>query len=108
MGVFEQDVATGNFLLDTEYSMWANAPLAAGSSLSLPAQWANSGRNNAWERRLHVGWSETRPFHVQTIRWRGRRRLEPNECFGLYTELEATSVNTRTQYWLRTLVSDEG
>lgn len=104
LGCFEQDPGTGNILLDAAYSMWTNE---VGGSSSRPSGWANPGRGNTWERRYHVGFSETVPFFVSRIAWRGRRVLQPNECFAVYTELENTSVNTRTQMWLRTLVSDE-
>jgi len=105
IGVFEQDPGTGNLLLDTAYSMWRDE---TGGSLSTVGMWANNGRGNAWERRIHYGFSDNSVFTVARIRWHGRRTLMPNECFALYTELEATSVNTRTQAWIRTLVQDEG
>lgn len=105
MGVFEQDQRLGVFSLDVGYSMWLNA---TGAQQQRVGAWANNGRNNAWERRIHYGFSDNQAFVVVRVNWRGRRRLEPNECFGLYTELEGTSVGTRTQYWLRTLVADEG
>jgi len=108
LGVFEQDPGNGVFLVDAAYSMWVDEPAVASSSLSTVGDWANNGRGNAWERRIHYGFSDNQAFTVTRIRWRGRRALQPNECFGLYTELEPTSVNTRTQYWLRTLVADEG
>lgn len=104
-GVFEQDPGTGQVLLDPAYSMWMNE---VGGSQSKPAQWANGTRGNAMERRTHVGYSDTRPFHVERWRFRTRRFLAANECFAVYTELENTSVDTRTQWWLRTLVADEG
>lgn len=107
LGVFEQDPGSGNVLLDPEYSMWNDGPYAAGGSLSKVVDWANNGRNNTWERRIHYGFSDNSVFTVVRVRWRGRRSLLANECFALYTELEGTSVDTRTQYWLRTLVADE-
>lgn len=108
LGTFQQSPGTGSFLLDPGYSMWIDEPAGAGSDLSVPALWANNGRGNAWERRIHYGFSDNQAFTVVRVRWRGRRTLKPDECFGLYTELEPTSVNTRTQFWLRTLVADEG
>lgn len=107
VGVFEQDPGSGNILIDPEYSMWEDAQYVAGSSLSTVVDWANNGRGNAWERRVHYGFSDNQAFTVLRVRWRGRRALLPNECFALFTELEGTSVNTRVQYWLRTLVADE-
>lgn len=105
LGVFEQDTS-GVFLLDASYSMWTDQVLVLAEHVS---KFANNRRNNAWERRWFMGWSDTRPFMVVKIRWRGRRYLESNECFGLFTELQSTSVNTRMQYWMRTLVSgDDG
>lgn len=106
IGAYEQDVS-GVFSLDPNYSMWVQQ-LGAGTDSTNPAYWANAGRQNAWERRVHYGFSDNSVFKVVRVSWRGRRVLNDNECWGLYTELEGTSVNTRTQYWLRSLVSDEG
>lgn len=104
IGVFEQDVITGSFAIDAEYSMWTNLnPIGPR-----PNQWANNQRGRAWEHRLHWGFKSDGPVFTQVhVRWKGRRSLFHNECFGLYTELEGTSVGTRCQYWLRSLVVDE-
>lgn len=104
LGAFEQDL-TGVFSLDPAYSMWLDNP---GSPFEQVAHWANYRRSNQWERRVHYGFSPDGPNLVQIpIRWKGRVSLGAKECFGLYTELESTSVATRCQYWLRTLVQDE-
>jgi len=104
IGAFEQD-GTGVFSLDAAYSMWENETVGAFQQVG---HWANNGRGNAWERRVHYGFSDNQQFVVIRVKWNGRRILKPNECWGLFTELESTSVTTRSQYWLRTLVSDEG
>lgn len=101
LGVWEQDL-TGVFSLDPQYSMWVES--APGP---VCGQWANNGRNNAAERRIHYGFSDNQAFMVLRVKWRGRRILKPNECWGIYTELESTSVNVRQQFWLRSLVEDE-
>lgn len=103
IGAFEQD-GTGVFSLDAAYSMWVNETT---STFQQVGHWANNGRGNAWERRVHYGFSDNQQFVVIRVKWNGRRILKPNECWGLFTELESTSVTTRSQYWLRTLVSDE-
>lgn len=107
IGVFEQSVDTGNFVIDPSYSMWGNPVGAAENNVSI---WANNGRNNAWERRPFLRYMPgNEKNYIQVfVRWRGRRRLEPSECFGLYTELEPGSNACQCQYWLRTLVADEG
>lgn len=106
IGVFEQD-RSGVFSLDAAYSMWVENPVIP---LDRTAHWANNPRNNAWERRIHYpfGDASTIPLYVAKVRWRGRKYLHANECFGLYTELESTSVTVRQQFWLRSFVEDEG
>jgi len=105
IGVFEQDIS-GVFSLDIGYSMWAPE---AGVPFSTPAHWANNTRNNKREWRFwkSFGDASTPPLMVLRLFWRGRAYLEGNECFGLFTELQSTSVGTRMQYWCRTLVADE-
>lgn len=104
IGVFEQD-GTGVFSLDGSYSMWVHEPALPWQTVS---DWADRARNNKWERRVHHFFTDTTPSAmIVRVNWRGKAYLQPNECFGLYTELESTSVSARAQYWLRTLVSDE-
>lgn len=106
LGAWEQDM-TGVFSIDGVYSMWVENNLTPFERV---AHWANFRRTNRWERR----W--TRAYNAETLSpiwtipifWKGRATLEPNECWGLYTEMENTSSRMRIQYWLSTLVADEG
>lgn len=103
IGKFEQDSLTGLVLVEAEYSMWEyNAPAMAG-----PNVYAN-GTPWVEERRMHYGFSDNSVFTIMRFRRRCNVVLRPNECFAMWCELEATSVNTRIQRWMRTLVVDEG
>lgn len=105
MGAFEQDL-TGVLSLDSGYSMWDNEGV---QPFTYVGNYANNGRGNAWERRYHHFFTSTTPSAlVISVNWKGRRVLQPNECWAIYCELESTSVNARAQWWLRTLVEDEG
>lgn len=100
IGVFEQDPGSGAIELDADYSMWTQ------SASAIPvASWANQRRVNLWERRVHYGFSDNATFTVQKLNVPLKVRLQDHECLAIYTEGEATSVNVRVQYWLRTLVS---
>lgn len=105
IGIFDQDPIDGAMIVEPDYTLWIAGLPTAGNTAAI---WANQGRRNLWERRVHHGFSDNQTFIVVRVRWRGRRRLEPHEALVLYTELEPTSVNVRTQSWLRTLVIDEG
>lgn len=103
IAILEQDLVGGQGLVDAEYSMWTNG------LQTQPSTWANQGRQNMWERRIHYGFAADAPaFVVARVRWTGLRRLEPHEALYMYIELESTSVNVRSQWWLRSLVADEG
>jgi len=103
IGVFEQDAITANVSVDPGYTMFG------GNAANGPSVWANNGRNNAWERRLYLGFSPgtEKSYLVQTVKWRGRRVLEANECFAFYMERNTNSVNGSYQTFLRTLVAVE-
>lgn len=101
IGVFEQD-RSGDVLVPAAYSMWAQV----AANIETPALFANFTRMNVKERRIHYGFSDNQAFVVPRITWRGRRRLEDNECFAIWLESETTSVNLRMQLWIRTLVED--
>lgn len=102
IGIFEQDPMSGAIGLDPSYSMWATGP---GSGDPNPATWANQGRTNIHERRIHYGFSDNATFTVQKFRVPIGRRLQDHECLAVYFEGENTSVDIRTQWWLRTLVT---
>jgi len=104
LGVFEQDIGSGVITIDSAYSMWAYTATLQDPG---PAHWANSSRMNCKEWRIWNAFSQNSPLVVMRIRWRGRKFLNANECFALYLEAPTTSINVRTQYWLRTLVEDE-
>lgn len=106
LGVWEQAMDTGTFLIDADYSMWSTSAVPH----STPSLWANNTRNNAMERRYAFAFNNevVTPTFTLKFRWRGRKFLEPNECFGVYQETETGSSGIRTEYWLRTLVEDEG
>jgi len=104
IGVFEQAPENGLLSIDPAYSMW-NTPLGVAVG---PWTWANGARGNAWERRPFLRYvpGQERNYIVMPVFWRGRRVLQENECFALYTELETSSNSASAQYWLRTLVVD--
>lgn len=110
LGVFEQEAQTGLASVDGAYSMWADQA-ASGTPFNTVAMFANTGR---WVRegriiREFATTNNMTDFYI-VPRWRSRRgvALRENEMFGLYIEVGASGVATRTQSWLRTLVSDEG
>lgn len=100
IGVFEQAPDSGAIEIDADYSMWQQVASAVPV-----ATWANQQRTNLWERRIHYGFSDNQVFTTVRVSTRIRVRLQDHECLAIYTEGEATSVNIRPQYWLRTLVS---
>lgn len=106
LGAFEQDM-TGVFSLDSGFSMWENEAI---QPFTYVGNYANNGRQNAreWRRMWFFTDTGVPAARFFRFRWTGRRVLQPNECFGIYTELGSTSVNLRTQWWFRTLVEDEG
>jgi len=103
IGAMEQDAATGQVVLNADYSMW----LAGGNSLL--ADWANARRLNLFEARWHRAFNSSEsPLITRTLNVGLRVRLDPHEALVLYLEAESTSVNCRVQTWMRTLVVDEG
>lgn len=99
LGVFEQDPLSGAIELDPGYSMWVTTEAIN------PATWANMGRQNLWEKRLFYGFSDNSRFTTVRMNVPIKVRLQDHECLALYYEGEGTSVDVRTQYWLRTLVT---
>lgn len=106
LGAWDQDPTTGLISLPAEYSMWQT--VLGSNPMSSPDVWANS-YNHVMEGRFWRGFnsneSNVMPFRM---RWRGRRTLRPNECWGIYLEVPTTAVTMRRQPWFRTLVQDEG
>lgn len=103
LGVFEQDV-TGVFALDSGYSMMLDQTTA--NQNTNVGHWANMKRSNLREWRLSDCYVSGggKCMWTMHIRWRGRIRLQPHECLGLYTEAASGSVETRNRYFLRTLL----
>jgi len=104
IGVFEQDPGSGLISVEPGYSMFVNTGDTAVNS------WANAQRRNRWERRVYRGFSSSNEGGLITIpvMARGAVRLDDNECWALYLEVEDGSQNMNITPWLRTLVSDEG
>lgn len=97
---FEQETDSGYPAVDTNYTMW----VSSGAETDQAVNWANipflkEGR----EFKAYSDASAT-PLMVVHIRWQGRTVLRPGNCLAIYLESESTSVNMRTQPWLRTLV----
>jgi len=104
-GIYEQDPAVGAFLIDPAYSMWG----LGANVQNAPAHWAND-RKWQHERRFISSFTSTQtaqPFMLR-FSFSVRRSLNPNECYGIYSEAAAESVTSTEQMWFRTLVSDEG
>lgn len=108
-GIWEQDAQTGNVLVDPAYSMWASG--GAGVNQLRPATWAND-RNWQHERRTGATFGENNSaYFMQRFNFRVNRRLDPNECYGIWMEADTffvSSINLQYQLWFRTLVADEG
>lgn len=106
VGVFEQDIS-GVLSLDAGFTMWESG---AGIFDGPAAAWANNTRANCRDIRQWQFYSDgaANPNMVVRVKWRGRRYLEGWECFAMFLQVPTTSVNMRTQCWVRTLVSDEG
>lgn len=102
-GIFEQDPNSGAFLIDPLYAMWSLPTL----NNVKPAVWAND-RKWQHERRSALTFSDNSQIWVWNFRFRVNRRLNPNECYGIYTATQSDSVNLIMQMFFRTLVSDEG
>lgn len=102
-GVFEQDAQTGLLLIDPAYNMWT----AVANVDTAPSRWAND-RKWVRETRTAVTFSDNSQFFNFRFNFKTKRRLNPNECFAVYTETFTGSVNLGLRYFLRTLVADEG
>lgn len=103
-GIFEQDPASGAFLIDPSYGLW----VAAGDVQLGAAAWANDRK---WQHEMRYGtaFSPDRP-QMWNFRFNFsvNRRLMPNECYGMFYSTFGGSVTTIHQMWYRTLVADEG
>lgn len=103
-GMFEQDAASGAFLIDPAYSMWITT---GGTPMLNPATWAND-RQWQHERRWGMSFGDNGQVFNARFRFKVNRSLQPNFCYGIFLESFAGSVNMTYQLWLRTLVADEG
>lgn len=107
-GIFEQDPQSGSILIDPSYSLWNSGN--AGINQLRPATWAND-RNWQHERRYGQAFHDNGAYFMQRFNFRVNRRIDPNECYGLFLESDiffVSSVNLLYQLWFRTLVADEG
>lgn len=107
-GIFEQDAQSGSVLIDPAYSMWSAG--GAGINQLRVATWAND-RNWQHERRFGQAFHDNGAYFMQRFNFRVNRRIDPNECYGIYMESDTqfvSSINLLYQLWFRTLVSDEG
>lgn len=104
VGKQTQDTMTGLVTVDPALSMWVfDVPSQQG-----PWTFANGYPFFVEERRVHYGFSDNQAFTVLRFKRKCKVWLAPNECFGVWCEGENTSVNVRLQFWMRTLVHDEG
>lgn len=102
-GIFEQDPVAGGLTLDPLYTLWGT-----GTDVnSNPAHWAN---DRMWqhERRFAMTFSDNAQVWAQRFNFRVNRRLNPNQCYGVYISSVSGSATLNIQPWLRTFVSDEG
>lgn len=104
-GTFEQSPNTGNAIFPTGYNMWD----ATGNDSQTANVWANEGRH---VREFRRSWSfdigQTAARMNFTFNFGFRRRLMPNEGFGIYTELATGTTSAAIVHAFRTLVVDEG
>jgi len=107
-GIFEQDPSGGGALLDPSYTMWS-PPVAAGANQLRAAVWAND-RNWQHERREAVAFADNSQIRMQRFNFPVNRRIDPNEAYGVFMESSTLwgSVSLQYQWWLRSLVADEG
>lgn len=103
-GMFEQDAASGQFLLDANYNMWS--PASADMNVA-PAHWANT---RTWQRefRKYYGFSDNARVFNAYFSFPVKRRLRPHECYGVYMETGSGSATANVGMMLSTLVADEG
>lgn len=101
LGIWEQ-TEREVFSLDPNYSAWTDTSVAF-NNVSV-GHYANMKRTNLKEWRIMEVFNSNLSFWNIRVRWRGRRVLEPHECFGIYSEGGAGSVNIRYHTYLRTLV----
>lgn len=102
-GVFTQSAQTGNGIFPAGYSLWSYPT----NDLQAPPVYANT---RTWVRELrHVEHfndnSQRKNFRINI---KLRRRLLPDQGFGVYTETADGSVNIGVLMALRSLVVDEG
>lgn len=102
-GIFHQDPSNGGLLIDPAYSMWTDN---ATNTLKTPV-WANDRK---WQREFRLAQTFDDNDQVWAIRvnFAVRRSLDPHEGYGIWCESAEGSVNLFPQFWLRTLVADEG
>lgn len=102
--ILEQDVLTGNVIVDPTYTLWAE-PTAMAIS---PARWANDGK---WFWEKHELLSFSSGNEKRRFRWTFnvpiKRTLKPNECLALWYELATGSEAGALNMICRTLVTDE-
>lgn len=105
-GVYEQDPDTGTILIDPSYTMWHDP----GNMQLSTAVWAND-RNWQHERRFGTTFSDNAQMWTLPVAFSVRRSLQPHQCYAIWMEsfnAGAPSTTLLLQFWLRSLVSDEG
>lgn len=109
IGVFKQEPFTGDVLTPTaDYGMFT---VAGGGNVQIqPAVWANTRRNNLWERRHRERFATTNDTTNRTLNINvpARAALDQDECLAMLVEVHTIGTNIRGFHWLRTLVSDDG
>lgn len=109
-GVFEQDENSGDLLLEAGYTMWSETNL--GNIALSTAMFANDRMWQRERRFFAIRESGVSPsVYAFPFNFPVRRRLNPDQCYAMYFEGDATpvaSVNIVLRPFLRTLVSDEG
>jgi len=104
IAAFEQDINTGQAVVDGSYTMWRRAG-ANGPERMAASIYANDRQLNMYERRMWKAFaSNNEALMVMKIRARLRWSLPSHHGLALWLEGENTGVNVRYQTWLRTLV----
>jgi len=102
LGKWEMTIDTQQFLLDAEYTMWANSGGTGG------AAYVFADEKNYGEWRIFWGFSDNgaiRSLYIDKNYGQRGIDLAADESFAVNIEMDSGSTTQRVVPWLRTLVS---